>query len=192
MLPALDSTSRVPPGTLTGVKGSADLAARVVGVVTTRWRKWRHRRLVSNRIHLLLQEASLHVNHPDTANIQVSFRIVNFTRHPVTVDRIEIDSSRINMNSLPEQSEFLRGSGQADPSEVGFGSFSMRLHADGVRIISSAVKAGPYPRSSPNADIVISGWCVLHYRGRQIRKHFEFNARNPYVNVPEFDGLPRG
>jgi hypothetical protein len=69
---------------------------------------------------------------------------------------------------------------------VGSGSFSMRFHADGVKVISAAIAPAANRWSSPAAaDVKIRGVCVFRYRTRNLRVPFEFYVRTPDVRVPE-------
>ncbi len=183
MVPVIDPNTRIPPGALAGVKGSSDLAARVLGIVSTRWKKWRLRHRPQQRIRLLLQDARVDVAESEMANVRIEFRIVNFTGHVVLVDHVEVDWARIGMSSLPEQPSFLKANGRALPSDVGSGSFSMRFHADGVRTIRSAVSPAQNTRSSPMADLQVGGRCVFTYRNRRLPITFEMNARNPSISM---------
>lgn len=163
-----------------------------LGVLTRVWsfglprvRGWLARRRPEHRVKLLLDDVSVQVDSADSGTVRFTVRVVNFTKSKLTLHHVELDHWTLGSWGLPEQTGILKAVGEVDPEHVGFGSFSVALHASGVRAIDRAIHPAGSSKSSPSAPLNAIG-SFLFKRGKQdLRVRFEFNHRNPGLSIPD-------
>ena len=171
---------------------SIPAASGWLGVVTRVWsfglpriRSWRARRRAEHRVKLLLADVSIQIDSTDSGTVRFSVRIVNFTKSKLALHHVELDHWTLGSWGLPEQTGILKAVGEVDPVEVGFGSFSVALHAAGVRAVDRAIHPAGSSKSSPSANLNAIGSFLFKRGSQDLRIRFEFNHQNPGLTIPD-------
>lgn len=156
----------------------------VVGKATHRW--WvarRAQRQPTNNVEVQVVSGSIHAHARDEANMELRFVVVNYGKHLIEVDRLEVHSLAAGSRSLQRKADMINMSGAVRPRSTSVLSVTIDLRGSDIRNVVQGVRQATNTLSSPQGGIGIYADIVFLARKERFKKTVQLTVDSVLWNI---------